>query len=230
MYASIASKLASGTPSSSVTRPPEITSPGSGSCGERSATSPSPGSSRANPSRFTRWASMNRTRPTGRSPSALIVPVIGTSPATPSSPSSLLPVPPGSLLPVPSGSLPLDFSGRLGESPLACRSLTRSPHRPLDRGLGPQLDHPSAATRGTCHATLTGGSHHDAGAVGAEQVMGELDRLVLGVGGGAGDGQQGRPGRHVEDHRLIRRRRDHLDTLQRFLRVGGEALFKQLVH
>ena len=46
---------------------PEITSPGSGSSGERSATRPSPGSSTANPSRLTRWASMNRTRPTGRS-------------------------------------------------------------------------------------------------------------------------------------------------------------------
>src|SRR6202167_1711972 len=78
--------MTTATPSSSTTRPPEITSPGSGSCGERSAISPSAGCSLAKPSRFTRWASMNRTRPTGRSAAFIeasspgpVCAVIGTS-------------------------------------------------------------------------------------------------------------------------------------------------------
>ncbi len=65
---SIASKLVSGTPSISTTRPAATTRPGSGSWGERSATRPRSTSSTANPSRLTRCLSMNRTRPTGRSP------------------------------------------------------------------------------------------------------------------------------------------------------------------
>ena len=49
------------------------------------------------------------------------------------------------------------------------------------------------------------GAHHDPGPVAAEQVMGELDRLVLRVGGGAADRQQRCTRLHVEDHRLVGR-------------------------
>ena len=63
MKASSESKSASATPSISTTRPPATTRLGTGSAGASMATRPRDASGAANPSRFTRWASMNRSRP-----------------------------------------------------------------------------------------------------------------------------------------------------------------------
>src|SRR5215469_2227321 len=158
------SKSSSATPSIATIRPSRITRPGSGSWGERIATSPRSASSTANPSRLTRWASMNLTLPTGRPAAAL-----------------------------------------------ASAVMPRLP--PLSRcRLGPQLDHLPLAPRRPRHAAFARGAHHDPGPIAAEQVVGKLDRLILAVGGGARDGQQRGTGRHLEDHRLVGGRADHLDV------------------
>ena len=70
---------------------------------------------------------------------------------------------------------------------------------------------------------------HDADPVAAEQVVGVLERRPAGVGRGPADGQQRRARGHVQDRRLVLRRGDHLDALDRFPRAGAEVLVEQLV-
>ena len=87
---------------------------------------------------------------------------------------------------------------------------------------------PGRARRGRCRPG-TFGADHDPGAVGPEQVAGELDRLAVDVGGRPGDGHQRCTRLDVQDGRLVRRGQDHLDPLDRVVRPGAEVLLDQLV-